>query len=98
MLISGTYIPAQKYLPADTSRQERNQPDAQRERSIAQQRRQETVEYIFQGELEDEPTNAASSNQVIDPANANAIASYNDTAAASPFNVERRGQLLDIFL
>lgn len=98
MLISGSLIPAQKFLPADQNRQERVQPDAQRERSVAQQRRQQTVEYLFRGEFDEDRSAASPGRQSIDPANAGAIASYNDTAGVSPYTVERKGRLLDIFL
>ena len=98
MLISGTFIPAQKYLPAESGRQDRQHPESQRERAIAQQRRQQTTEYIFQGELEDEQARQQTTQQHIDPANITAISRYNDTASASPSSLERKGQLLDIFL
>jgi len=99
VLISGTLIPAQKYLPAESGKQqERQHPESQRERAITQHRRQQTAEYIFRGELDEEQARQNASFQQIDPANINAISSYNDTAAASPSNPERKGQLLDIFL
>ena len=98
MLISGNFIPAQKYLPAERGREDRNPDQSQQGRSIAQQRRQQAAEYIFQGELEDEQARQSASSQRIDPANISAISSYNDTASASPGSPERKGQLLDIFL
>lgn len=99
MLISGTLIPAQKYLPAESGRQqERQHPEPQRERAITQHRRQQTAEYIFRGELDEEQARQNATYQQIDPANVSAISSYNDTASASPATPDRKGQLLDIFL
>lgn len=78
------------------------QPALQRFRESARQNRNQTVEYIFRGDYEEQFFNDArvqnNFNQQVHPANQRAIFNYIDAQTASVQRPERQGQLLDIFI
>lgn len=105
MLISGNTLPALPSPSSESSGQSfnaRNNAQLERYRDTEQQSRQQTVEFVFRGELVDEiafdEQNRAQSNQQIDPANRYAISTYRDIDTASLQRPERQGRMLDLFI
>ncbi|MCP4077761.1 MAG: hypothetical protein GY744_16435 [Gammaproteobacteria bacterium] len=97
MKISGNLLP----LPSSSVNQglsDNRQPLSERQLESEHKNRQQTVEYVFKGEiLEDVSADERNQNpymQSIDPANLGAISSYVNSYSA----VSRQGQLVDIFI
>jgi len=107
MVVSGKYLPAVSSYPASGGQQDRlHQQQSSLERfgdsDFRQQQRQQTVEYVFRGEFDEElyPQDRirTESAQLIDPANLDAISSYNDHRTVSPDRPQRQGRWVDIFI
>ncbi len=104
-MISGKYLPALS-LPsgnsADQPRLDQSRSALPRHNDSQQQERQQTIEYIFRGDVEDalfsQNQKRQQGHQQIDPARRSAIFSYTDTQTLSIHNAERQGRLLDIFI
>lgn len=100
MIISGQVLPASRQITHDSQAQDSSDP--RRERQVGQQKRQQPVEFIFRGDVEDEFGNNAQQRvpnfEQISPANRGAIFSYHNTASASIELPQRSGGLVDIFL
>jgi hypothetical protein len=102
MPITGNYLPSPAAYGGRTDNQslaDYRAPAAQRQLDTEQKNnRQQTVEYVFKGELLEEITtdqqNRKRNPQSIDPANQGAISRYADTAETTL----RQGRLLDIFI
>lgn len=107
MQISGNFLPVasnqsgnsltQDALPGRPRATLDLSPDAER------QGRQQTVEYVFRGDLFEDVVNDQRNqnniNQQIDPANREAISSYVETGnTGTSFDNERQGRFLDIFI
>ncbi len=104
MLVSGNNLPVLSGFIDNAPGQpafERRQGQAERGLDTDQRNRQQTVEYIFRGDLENEvdfrnqdrPTYA----QSIDPVNQRAISAYNDVDSDSATR-SRQGNLLNLFI
>lgn len=97
MQISGNLLPS----PSSSLNQglsDNRQSLAERKLDTEQKNRQQTVEYVFQGEILEEvgaeQQNQNRYSQTIHPANQTAISSYAETDAIMP----RQGNLVDIFI
>lgn len=105
MLVSGnTYLalPPPSSESSGQSFNARNNAQLERYRDTEQQSRQQTVEFVYRGELVDEivfdEQNRARYSQQIDPANQYAINTYQDINTASLQRPERQGRMLDLFI
>ncbi len=97
MQISGNLLPA----PSSSNNQElsdNRQFTSERKLDSGHRNRQQTVEYIFKGEILEEVAyqqqNRNPYSQSIDPANQAAISSYSESGSVVP----RQGRLVDIFI
>ena len=97
MQISGTLLPAPS-SSLNQSPSDNRQPLSERKLESEHKNRQQTVEYIFKGEILEEAAfddrNQNPYTQSIDPANQGAISSYVNSDSVNP----RQGQLVDIFI
>ncbi len=106
MQISGNTLPVLSGQSNLTTRQDgtRQRPveEVQRSADNKQQNRQQTVEYVFKGEVLEDVTSEHRQKpgyqQNIDPTNRSAISSYTATDELSPYYQTRQGRLLDIFI
>jgi len=105
MFVSGSTLP----VPSGFFEQSPNpqladqrQAGVERYQDTGRQSRQQTVEYVFRGEFDDEllfdEQNRYANAQLIDPANREAISAYVDTDTVSLQRPERQGRLLDVFI
>jgi hypothetical protein len=102
MPITGSYLPSPAAYGGRSDTQaltDYRAPATTRQLDTEQKNnRQQTVEYVFKGELLEEITadqqNRKRNPQSIDPANQGAISRYADTAETTL----RQGRLLDIFI
>lgn len=96
MQITGNLLPPPAALNQNSP--DNRQPLSERKIDSEQKNRQQTVEYVFKGEiLEDvaaDRNNRSPYTQSIDPANQGAISSYAEVDSEAP----RQGQLVDIFI
>jgi hypothetical protein len=93
MQVSGSSLPVLSgYIDYSSSQQnlDRRSQDVTPERNpdTEARNRQQTVEYVFRGEFENSPDISSQQSgdpyaQAIDPANREAISTYNDIGAAS---------------
>ena len=97
MKISGNLLPPPS-SSINQSLSDNRQPLSERQLESEHKNRQQTVEYVFKGEiLEDVSADDRNQNpytQSIDPANQGAISSYENSYSAIP----HQGQLVDIFI
>ena len=97
MQISGTFLPAPS-SSLNKGLSDNRPPLSERNLEPDQKNRQQTVEYVFQGEILEEVAseerNRNPYTQSIDPANQGAISSYAETGLVTP----RQGNLVDIFI
>jgi len=97
MRISGNLLPA---LPNPLNKELSDNRQLLSERNLEseQKNRQQTVEYVFKGEILEETSsedrNQNPYSQTVDPANQAAISSYSDAGSSST----RQGQLIDFFI
>ena len=97
MQISGKFLPAPSG-PANKALSDNRQQFTERNLESEQKNRQQTVEYVFQGEILEEVTSEERNHnpysQTIDPTNQSAISSYTNTSSQA----SRQGHLIDIFI
>ncbi|MCK4708777.1 MAG: hypothetical protein KAU21_09180 [Gammaproteobacteria bacterium] len=97
MRISGKFLPAPSN-PVNKDLSDNRQPLSERNLDTGQKHRQQTVEYVFKGEILEEVAsedhNRTPYPQSIDPANQSAISSYSNSSSQPP----RQGHLVDIFV
>ena len=105
MLISGNTLLALPPPSSDSAGQSfnaRSSAQLERYKDTEQQSRQQTVEFVYRGELVDEivfdEQNRSRYSQQIDPANQYAISTYQDINTASLQRPERQGRMLDLFI
>ena len=105
MLISGNKIPviaANNGYAAFQHQAQSQRTSLERYPDADAHNRQQTVEYIFRGEFDEDfhanRQKQAGYQQSIDPANQGAIYSYHDNQTVSAQRPERQGSLVDIFI
>jgi hypothetical protein len=104
MVISGKYLPAVSSYSAnaDQGRLQQQSSALERSKDFEQQKSQQTVEYIFRGDFEEDLYSqervSNRYNQQIDPANKTAIFSYADIQTVTLQGPQKQGRLLDLFI
>lgn len=97
MQISGNLLPPPS-SSLNQSLSENRHSESKRHLDTDQKSRQQTVEYVFEGEVLEqvaaEGQRQKAYAQSIDPANRNAISSYEKTDS----NMDHQGRLVDIFI
>ena len=104
MLVSGNNLPVLSGFIDNAPGQpsfDRRQSQPDRGLDTDQRNRQQTVEYIFRGDLENEidfrNEDRSTYAQSIDPANQRAISAYNDVDSDTAANT-RQGGLVNLFI
>lgn len=98
MVISGNTLPILAKGPSEQRHYESQGTVVSRDRSASRQ----TTEYVFRADVEEDVLQSRSTKtayqQQVHPANLTAINRYIDTEINSPFQPQRQGRLLDIFI
>ena len=106
MVISGKYLPAVSSFsnPADPNRlhQQRSSLENFKDPDFKQHQRQQTVEYVFQGDFDEDfyawDQVGSPYAQIVDPAKRNAIDSYLHNQTVGQPQTPRQGRIVDIFI
>lgn len=97
MQISGNYLPSPS-TPNHQDLSDNRHSATDRKQDSGHRTRQQTVEYVFQGDVIERLANQQQYDnpytQSVDPANQSAISSYTESSSTA----QRQGGLVDIFI